>query len=645
MRISPARLALAPSLLVLGCAGAAPSSPRQVSDPDRASVAESPASAASTSPPRFDTDCTRSADSGLRPLTGHHDGSPIGLASYKGLKIAYVADAVGHTIHTIDLATNVLAASTPVDGTPRQLLVLADGRVAVTIEDRGRVDVFEAIGSASGPLRLRCSRETPRLAWGIAEDTAGATLAVTSGWDAALTIFDEDTLRVRRVVSLPKAPRAVIVRDGNAYVSHLAGTVLSVVDLATDQPPAEVKLTTTKASPFDTQDDVAARRSASQGFALASVIIEPKSGPPRERIFAPHTSVDPGDAERPSVTYYGDPSGAVPKQTPIVAVIDGPSNRTLSTFVLDTSRVELTRECLLPRAAVVRPSSSRLFVACMGIDQVLELDARVPDPMRAVRRRLDVPEGPTGLAVDEASKELIVYSELAASVVTVQLSGDASPRVIDLPPSAPSAAWDRGRQLFHATDDLQITSDGLTCASCHPDGLDDGLTWRTPEGPRQTPMLAGRIRGSEPYGWTRDKHTLNEYVGDTTSRLGGRGLNKTDLAALATYVESLQTPVAIRPISAAVARGQQIFSLPRMECASCHPGGAADGRGHLLDLSGGISYDTPSLQSVAASAPYFHDGRYPSLDALLSDSKNHMGRAFELSPDDRGALRAYLESL
>ena len=45
--------------------------------------------------------------------------------------------------------------------------------------------------------------------------------------------------------------------------------------------------------------------------------------------------------------------------------------------------------------------------------------------------------------------------------------------------------------------DRRISADGRVCASCHPDGREDGVAWVTPEGPRQTPMLAGRLGKGE----------------------------------------------------------------------------------------------------------------------------------------------------
>ncbi len=46
-----------------------------------------------------------------------------------------------------------------------------------------------------------------------------------------------------------------------------------------------------------------------------------------------------------------------------------------------------------------------------------------------------------------------------------------------------------------------------------------------------------------------------------------------------------------------------------------------------------------------AAAPYFHDGRYPTLQALLADPASGMGDTAALPAQDREDLVAYLRSL
>src|SRR6185295_4434308 len=79
-----------------------------------------------------------------------------------------------------------------------------------------------------------------------------------------------------------------------------------------------------------------------------------------------------------------------------------------------------------------------------------------------------------------------------------------------------------GRQIFHTTGDARISRDGRACASCHPDGRDDAITWATPEGPRRSIMLAGRLEGTEPFSWNGVTKDVREHLTHTFDRLSGQ---------------------------------------------------------------------------------------------------------------------------
>ncbi len=107
-------------------------------------------------------------------------------------------------------------------------------------------------------------------------------------------------------------------------------------------------------------------------------------------------------------------------------------------------------------------------------------------------------------------------------------------------------------------------------------------------------------------------------------------------------------PTAAVETTAVVARGREVFR--DAECASCHDPEQrfTDGHAHVL---GGLrgdeliaGFDTPSLLGVRDTAPYFHDGRYPTLDALLRDPRHRMGDLTGVGADDRAALVAFLET-
>ena len=123
----------------------------------------------------------------------------------------------------------------------------------------------------------------------------------------------------------------------------------------------------------------------------------------------------------------------------------------------------------------------------------------------AAAGRVPVASGPTGVAIDSEDKRLVSFSQLDGSLSLVDLDAfmtKKEPTTIKLLRSSglteQAAA---GRKLFFSGGDARISKDGRACASCHPDGRDDGLVWSTPDGPRQTIMLAGRVNRKGPFGW------------------------------------------------------------------------------------------------------------------------------------------------
>ncbi|MEJ7735297.1 MAG: c-type cytochrome, partial [Polyangiaceae bacterium] len=142
---------------------------------------------------------------------------------------------------------------------------------------------------------------------------------------------------------------------------------------------------------------------------------------------------------------------------------------------------------------------------------------------------------------------------------------------------------------------------------------------------------------------------------NTFSRLGGTGLQGPELDALVAYLDGMPGPAAAEGAASSAEqqlahRGQELFFESRQGCAGCHIGGVGGDAGKHDVASGtkadlGKVFDTPSLRFIGASAPYFHDGRYPTLDALLSATDSGMGHTAHLDARDRRALRAYLETL
>jgi cytochrome c peroxidase len=261
--------------------------------------------------------------------------------------------------------------------------------------------------------------------------------------------------------------------------------------------------------------------------------------------------------------------------------------------------------------------------------------------------------GADGIAVD--GDELFVHCELDRTLVrldTTTVEKFGQPQVSagpELAASARSEAAQRGAELFRRGMDSRMSSGGfMACASCHPEGRSDGLSWRIEGHNLQTPLLAGRVIGTHPFKWDGKDADLPTSLTNTIGRLGGAGLTPAQIGDLQAFLESLPQPEAPRADDPdAIARGRKIFESDKTACAACHDGPSfADGVQHDLDTNIG-DVDTPSLLGLAHTAPYYHDGSARTLRALLTDkaSVHEMGRTEHLDDEQIDDLIAYLESL
>jgi mono/diheme cytochrome c family protein len=383
-------------------------------------------------------------------------------------------------------------------------------------------------------------------------------------------------------------------------------------------------------------------RGAAQGFAITAV---------GDALLAPAVLTHLGPS---GGGFYGLGTGMQPHEPVMIDmrpsavtlrvedVVHGPGETTID-------RARRSWDCLLPRAAA--SDGRRVFIACVGTDRVLAYDGS--DPRKALadafEGRIAVPPGPTGLAVDREMGMLHVWSQFSQTLSSTPLAAFSAraetPGVPERASRLGDGARDRGRELFHASGDTRIAADGRACASCHPDGRDDMMTWPTPHGPRQTPMLSGRL-GPEnrPFGWQGSMPTVSKHLGETVKRLRGTGLPDEDVGLLVDYLRRLPVPAAVATEDARAARGKELFFSPSVGCSTCHrEATASDGTRH--DVGSGARLDTPSLRFVAGTAPYFHDGRYGTLRELLAATQGKMGWAEAPSEEDLDAIEAYLRTL
>jgi mono/diheme cytochrome c family protein len=644
---------------------------------------------------------TRSVDQGSTVVLARLGTTPLALVADKEKKMVRGVDAPVLVQHLGDPVADRIDGK--LASAPGPMVLDRSGRLFVTLPQESAVAVLEV-----SPLG-RSLQETARLPTeaepvALALTADGATLVVLSNYGHALQTFEVGTLNPRLDVELSRSPRALALSaDGKtAYVTHDGSSELSLVDL--DQGKLTTQsLGTAKALP-PTRHEERTVGTDRRGRHLEGVryvyrsdttlvpVVQAQVARAGDRLYLPSVVATISDPlQAPPTMYYGTAEkpaeqfslkewgggGAVRDDSEGVfrngVVVSGGKVTSIGEATAGLSNTS----CLLPEATLVDEAHHWLYLTCDGPGQVYKID------IGTERRCFDegawgagfhVGDDPTGMALDADDKVLVVWSQETQTLTTLPLDPavplgvptwsqqgmgvryDPAPEWLHpLQPSVHDAAASeraRGRELFYATNDPEVSASGVACASCHIGGRDDGQTWPTANGPRQTPMLAARLDRTAPYGWTGRERDLHAYLQSTFERLGGKSLPRIDEDALVAYLRALPPPRFKVKDAASAERGRSIFLSAEAGCGSCHApeqGVFTDTERHDVKSRVGIDsvsdFDTPSLLYIGGTAPYFHDGRYASLSALLRGVDGTMGHTAQLGDAQRQDLVAFLESL
>jgi YVTN family beta-propeller protein len=325
-----------------------------------------------------------------------------------------------------------------------------------------------------------------------------------------------------------------------------------------------------------------------------------------------------------------------------------------------------------PIATAVDPTGAWLFVvnretnnvAVMPTNRRSGQDMEFRFPSTSVRQLVRVGAGPNGIALTRDGRKAYVYNAFDHTVTT--LVGDGSSSSLNIREEGPrmkvaedvlSPEAAMGRKLFFSAIDSRMTANnvGAACATCHPGGRDDGHVWGFPDGPRQTPTLAGRmITRTGPFHWSGEFPSLRDFLDVTVrQRMGGGVVDAQMAGQLAAFMDvmpSPDNPYKHEEPTAAQSRGAQAFL--KAECNECHAGEAltnnkqanvgtfvVSGSNPDNDFVRTRGLNTPSLLGLARSAPYLHDGSAMTLKERIlqtrkSDTHGKTSRLSDAEIDD-----------
>ena len=276
-------------------------------------------------------------------------------------------------------------------------------------------------------------------------------------------------------------------------------------------------------------------------------------------------------------------------------------------------------------------------------------------PTSTVHREFDCIFGNPWLFADDSSSTQAIATVAASdNTVVVQMREPAELRIFPqgsrgVPftiPLSVETVKDTGHQLFHMN-----TGSSVSCASCHPEGSDDGRVWKFEcIGDRRTQPLHFGILGTEPFHWDGDMESFDHLMSEVfVNRMNGGEATTEQGVAMAEWLDTVKAPTRVTPSdSVAVERGRQLFNDPVVGCATCHAGPKLISTG-WFDVGTGGKFQVPSLVGIADRKPYMHTGCANSLRERFTNPAcgggDMHGTTSHLSPTELDDLILFMQTL
>ena len=323
-------------------------------------------------------------------------------------------------------------------------------------------------------------------------------------------------------------------------------------------------------------------------------------------------------------------------------------------------------------------------VAVIDVEKLLALLKRTSDADRRdvlpnwlgasaefVTARIPVKDNPRGIAVAPDGATAWVANTLDDSLSVIDVARDQAVARVDLggPKERTHIRW--GEQLFHSA---KVTFQRqFACATCHPDGHVDGLTYDIEaDGIGVSPVDNRTLRGiydTDPFKWEGTNVTLARQCGARLAVFFTRiaPFTPDELRAVNDYTVTIpRPPNRHRPLGAeltpAQRRGKVLFERARTNdgreipnegrCLFCHFAPYFTdrqqrdvGTKQALDRQG--KFDTPHLNNIYDSAPYLHNGMANTLEEIwtVHNPYDTHGYTNDMTKDQLNDLIEYLKTL
>ncbi len=490
---------------------------------------------------------------------------------------AYVANAADGTVSVVDLATRAQVASVNAGAEPMALALSPNGtRLYVANSASGNLMIFNTATVAPtlvATVDLSTFGTAPRAIAvtddGDADDT-DETIFVAMFYAQlrpGKTFLEEgqDDQREGHVVAISAATSTVLSAGTLGPIANAGFNSNGQLAPAPGQVPAVPQTNpqtfTTPTAAFPNQ--------------LAGVAIQPGTG----RAYVASTAASPNGPVRFNQNMHGLISvlNTVTRLEITAAQTDPTVRRTAPLNLNQGINLATTPAPRLfnsnPTAIAWRPDGSDAWITVQQSDLLLRMtvDANgiptisaplVAGPSTIVRVDLQsgaIPgKAPRGVVINAAGTLAYVLNYVSRSISVVDISNPTSPSIAAsvqataLPaPNTPDATAQLGAEMFFSGrgPNGRLASEAWgSCASCHPNGRADNVTWMFDTGPRQTIALDGTFGPTHQkalqriLNWSAVRDEVHDFELNSRNVSGGRGLIDDDRLFLALGGASGATP-------------------------------------------------------------------------------------------------------
>jgi YVTN family beta-propeller protein len=594
----------------------------------------------------------------------------------------------------------------PVYKNPVNLVFRPDGReVWVACESSGSVVVVDAAKRVKVAEIVVGGQATD-----LVFSPDGATAYVTSRLEDAVFVIDVATRKVERKLPVADEPHGIAVDPAGrtAFVMGTAFDAVSVLDIATGKEtkrlPASRNPWSAALSPDGKRLIVTNALSRFVKFRTAPMsevtVFDVASQRVEDRWVVPESNLLLGVAWHPSGEFALATLNRTKNLVPMTRVLQGWTITNGIAVLWKDGRVD---QVLLDEPqryfaditdVAFTPDGKKAVVTSAGTDRVAVIDVeklvallkgtsdadrrdKLPNWLGAssqfVVARIPVKDNPRGITVAPDGATAWVANTLDDSLSVVDLAKLRAVSRVDLggPTRQTHVRW--GEKLFHSAN---ITFQRqFACATCHPDGHVDGLTYDIEaDGIGQNPVDNRTLRGiydTDPFKWAGTNPTLARQCGARLAVFFTRiqPFTPEQLQAVNDYTVTIpRPPNRHRPLGAplteAQRRGKLIFERsrtndgreipPEGRCVNCHfPPYFTDrtlrdvGTKHPLDTQAMAKIDVPHLNNIYDSAPYLHNGMADTLEEIwtVHNPNDTHGYTNDMTKDQLNDLIEYLKTL